>query len=106
VIRGNIIGVDKTVSVPLPNGIGIAAGTGDQPIQIGGSAPGEGNIISGNGNMGVAVGTCPSLFANWIEQLKAEFVTAGCGPPGFYCPSSPNTRGQMATFLVKALGLP
>ena len=49
---------------------------------------------------------CPSLFANWIEQLKADFVTAGCGPPCFYCPASPNTRGQMATFLVKALGLP
>ena len=49
---------------------------------------------------------CPSLFANWIEQLKAEGVTAGCGPPGYYCPGNPNTRGQMATFLVKALGLP
>jgi hypothetical protein len=49
---------------------------------------------------------CPSLFANWIEQLKFEFVTSGCGNGTIYCPSSPNTRGQMATFLVKALGLP
>jgi hypothetical protein len=49
---------------------------------------------------------CPGLFTNWIEQLKAEGVTAGCGAPGFYCPANPNTRGQMATFLVKALGLP
>jgi hypothetical protein len=49
---------------------------------------------------------CPSLFANWIEQLKAEAVTTGCGNGTVYCPGSPNTRGQMATFLVKALGLP
>ena len=49
---------------------------------------------------------CPSLFADWIEELKAEYVTSGCGDGSVYCPSSPNTRGQMATFLVKALGLP
>ena len=49
---------------------------------------------------------CPSLFANWVEQLKFEFVTSGCGNGTVYCPSNPNTRGQMATFLVKALGLP
>jgi len=44
--------------------------------------------------------TCPSLFADWIEQLAAEGVTAGCGG-GNYCPASPNSRGQMAVFLVK-----
>ena len=48
---------------------------------------------------------CPSLFADWIEQLFLENVTAGCGSL-LYCPSNPNTRGQMATFMVKALRLP
>jgi hypothetical protein len=48
---------------------------------------------------------CPSLFADWIEQLAIEFVTSGCGG-GNYCPSNPNTRGQMAVFLNKALRLP
>jgi hypothetical protein len=48
---------------------------------------------------------CPSLFADWIEQLYLEQVTSGCGTQ-LYCPSNPNTRGQMATFLVKALRLP
>ena len=48
---------------------------------------------------------CPSLFADWIEQLATEQVTAGCGV-ALYCPSNPNNRGQMATFLVKALRLP
>jgi hypothetical protein len=48
---------------------------------------------------------CPSLFADWIEELSVEQVTAGCGNL-LYCPSNPNNRGQMATFLVKALRLP
>jgi hypothetical protein len=43
-------------------------------------------------------------FAPWIEQLAAEGITAGCGG-GYYCPSSPNTRGQMAVFLTNAFGL-
>ncbi len=47
---------------------------------------------------------CPSLFADWIEQLAAEEVTGGCGG-GNYCPQSASTRGQMAVFLAKALGL-
>jgi hypothetical protein len=47
---------------------------------------------------------CPSTFANWIEQLAAENITAGCGG-GNYCPDNPNTRGQMAVFLTKTFGL-
>jgi streptogramin lyase len=47
---------------------------------------------------------CPSQFADWIEQLATEGITAGCGG-GDYCPDNPNTRGQMAVFLVKTFGL-
>ena len=47
---------------------------------------------------------CPGLFADWIEQLAAEGITSGCGG-GNYCPGNPNTRGQMAVFLVKTFGL-
>jgi hypothetical protein len=43
---------------------------------------------------------CPSLFADWIEQLAAEGVTAGCGG-GLYCPDAAVTRRQMAVFLLK-----
>ena len=43
---------------------------------------------------------CPSLFGDWIENLAAEGVTAGCGG-GDYCPLSPVTREQMAVFLLK-----
>ncbi len=48
--------------------------------------------------------TCPSQFADWIEQLAAEAITGGCGG-GNYCPLNPNTRGQMAVFLVKTFKL-
>ncbi len=47
---------------------------------------------------------CPSQFANWIEQLAAEAITTGCGG-GNYCPANPNTRGQMAVFIVKTFSL-
>jgi len=47
---------------------------------------------------------CPSTFANWIEQLGTENITGGCGG-GNYCPSSNNTRGQMAVFMTKTFGL-
>ncbi len=49
---------------------------------------------------------CPSLFADWIEQLSAEGVTGGCqASPLLYCPANANTRGQMAAFLVKTFNL-
>jgi len=43
-------------------------------------------------------------FYQYIEALAASGVTGGCGG-GNYCPDSPITRGQMAVFLAKALGL-
>jgi hypothetical protein len=43
---------------------------------------------------------CPSAYADWIEQLAAEQVTAGCGG-GQYCPDASVTRSQMAVFLLK-----
>ena len=48
---------------------------------------------------------CPSLFADWIEQLAFEGITGGCGGNN-YCPSNPVTRGQMAVFVSKAFDLP
>jgi streptogramin lyase len=48
---------------------------------------------------------CPGhQFANFIEQLSAEGITAGCGGNN-YCPDDPNIRGQMAVFLVKIFGM-
>jgi len=43
-------------------------------------------------------------FFQFIEALAASGITGGCGG-GKYCPDAPLTRGQMAVFLSKALGL-
>ncbi len=43
-------------------------------------------------------------FFNEIEQLKKSGITLGCGN-GQFCPDAPVTRGQMAAFLSRALGL-
>lgn len=43
-------------------------------------------------------------FFQFIQALAASGITGGCGG-GNYCPDSPVTRGQMAVFLAKALGL-
>lgn len=45
-------------------------------------------------------------FFQFIEALRAAGITTGCStPPPLYCPDAPVTRGQMAVFLSKALGL-
>lgn len=43
-----------------------------------------------------------------IEAIAAQGVTRGCNPPPnhYYCPDEEVTRGQMAAFLNRALGLP
>lgn len=43
-------------------------------------------------------------FFQFVEALAASGITAGCGG-GKFCPNQPLTRGQMAVFLSKALGL-
>ena len=43
-------------------------------------------------------------FYQFIEALAASGITVGCGN-GNFCPDAPLTRGQMAVFLAKALGL-
>ena len=40
-----------------------------------------------------------------INRLAAAGITGGCAP-GRYCPKARVSRGQMATFLVRALSLP
>ena len=47
-------------------------------------------------------------FEAAIEWLAAEDITKGCNPPlnTRFCPDNNVTRGQMATFLTRALNLP
>ena len=44
-------------------------------------------------------------WAPHVERLAEMDVTHGCGDGSEFCPTDAVTRGQMATFLVRALGL-
>jgi hypothetical protein len=46
-----------------------------------------------------------SMFFREIEALVASGITLGCTPT-LFCPDVPLSRGQMAAFLARALGLP
>ena len=48
-----------------------------------------------------------SVHESDIEAIAAADITRGCNPPwnDEFCPTSPVTRGEMAAFLVRALGL-
>lgn len=61
-----------------------------------GSEPG-GTFIDDNGN----------IFEGAIEAIAAANITKGCNPPANteYCPNNVVTRGAMAAFLVRTLGL-
>jgi hypothetical protein len=64
-IKGNHIGVDVTGRVALKNRYGVVLDNGSQNNIIGGSVPGEANVISGNQSAGVlirALGTNDNLI--------------------------------------------
>ena len=47
-----------------------------------------------------------AFAADWIEDLYARNVTAGClTNPLRYCPGHTNNRQQMAVFITKTFGL-
>jgi spore germination protein YaaH len=46
-----------------------------------------------------------SIFQSDINRLAAAGIASGCGS-GRFCPNGAVTRGEMAAFLVRALGLP
>lgn len=49
-----------------------------------------------------------SIYQDSINRLAEAEITLGCDPPANtrFCPTEPVTRGEMATFLVRALELP
>jgi hypothetical protein len=54
-ILGNYIGTDKTGTVALSNTSGIALSDASTSNTIGGTAPGAGNLISGNAQYGIGI---------------------------------------------------
>ncbi|MGI9610684.1 MAG: chitosanase, partial [Acidimicrobiia bacterium] len=59
--------------------------------------PIRGSFVDDDGN----------IHEGYIEAIAAEGITRSCNPPinDRYCPDDVVTRGQMAAFLVRALGL-
>jgi subtilase family serine protease len=58
------------------------------------------NVVQGAAFLDVPTS---NFFYNEIGKLSARGVTLGCGA-GNYCPDATVTRGQMAAFIIRALG--
>lgn len=102
VIQGNLIGTDATGTLPIPNGqYGVYVGCQTHDTQIGGTAPGAGNLIAYNGvpplhGQGVILdgdaGTGNAIRANLIyanTRLGIAF--------GDYATAYPNDPGDADT---------
>ncbi|HSJ33840.1 MAG TPA: S-layer homology domain-containing protein [Acidimicrobiia bacterium] len=80
--------------------IAVAAllGTVMAATAVGSSTDGRGSFTDDDG----------SIHESDINGLAASEITKGCNPPDNtrFCPHSPVTRAQMASFLVRALDLP
>ncbi|MFO7741595.1 MAG: NosD domain-containing protein [Anaerolineae bacterium] len=52
-VLGNFVGTNASGDAALPNNHGVAIAQGASGTRIGGAAPGEGNLVSGNTNIGL-----------------------------------------------------
>ena len=76
-VHGNLIGTNVAGTASLPNGFpGIEIYNGASANFIGGAAPGEGNVISGNGFRNVSLVTC---HGNFIAGNLIGLNAAGTG---------------------------
>lgn len=73
-----------------------------------GSGVAGGDEISGLPPGGTFLDDDDMQQEGYIEALVASAVTKGCNPPDntLFCPDEAVTRGQVASFLVRALDLP
>ncbi len=77
VIQGNLIGTDATGTRAIPNGIGILLSAAD--VTVGGTAPGAGNVISGNG---IGIFLSQSNTHHVIQGNRIGTTADGNGPLG------------------------
>lgn len=73
-------------------------------LLVGTALPAVGQLPPG----GTFVDDDGSVHEEDIEAIRAADITRGCNPPrnDRFCPDDPVTRGEMAAFLARALGLP
>ncbi len=83
VVMGNFIGVDVTGTRALGNGReGVIIQEGPCNNIIGGANPGEGNIISGNKNVGVIIAGAIGVFQNTVIGNIIGADVTGAAPLG------------------------
>jgi hypothetical protein len=73
-IHSNYIGLKADGVTPLPNAIGVALDADVTGNTVGGTAPGAGNVISGNSDTGVLLDLCAS---NFVQGNKIGTNAAG-----------------------------
>jgi hypothetical protein len=69
-VKGNYIGTDASGTVAVPNLYGVGIRDGAQNNTIGGSGPGERNVISGNDSHGVEIAGWPAEN----NTVKGNFI--------------------------------
>jgi hypothetical protein len=97
VITGNYIGLDAAGNVAMPNnyGIDLNLGSAQTGIQIGGTASGAGNVISGNtadGIIEVGAATGITIQGNFIGTNATGASVIGNGGNGIYFTGAHNTQ--------------
>src|SRR6476661_6012964 len=82
----------RTLLLPI-----LVVGLLGAPSSVAAALPPGGTFMDDNG----------SPFEGAIEAIAAKGITKGCDAPldDLFCPRDDVTRGQMAAFLVRALGL-
>ena len=65
VVQGNLVGTNAAGTAAVPNTVGVHVETGSDRNLIGGTAEGEGNVISGNTEDGVLID--PAATGNDVE---------------------------------------
>lgn len=76
-VQGNIVGANEAGTAAIPNGqMGIFINQGAHDNLVGGLAPGDGNVIRGNGQQGVSV----DGFASLANSLIGNAIFANGGP--------------------------
>ncbi|MGD8473216.1 MAG: right-handed parallel beta-helix repeat-containing protein, partial [Anaerolineae bacterium] len=69
VIRGNYIGTDPTGTMSVPNNTGVLLWNGARYNVVGGTNPGEGNLISGNSPLGITISAADTMSNTVVGNL-------------------------------------
>ena len=92
-VEGNLIGTDATGTHALPNLLGLSTGVGST---IGGTAPGAGNVVSGNTLDGINVDGASIIYGNRIGTTADGSGPLGNGRYGINATSETVVGGILA----------